>query len=103
MGLISDILKRKKERDRRAKEFKDENRMVEKFNEKKQSHWERELVKSLEEERQKCIKEALHFENRRRQAEDKLKAKQMLKFDSTLFKNKSILDEKDNFLKGGYF
>jgi hypothetical protein len=103
MSIIKEIIQRRKEKDRKVKEIEENDRIIRNLEEKKMSHYERELMRSLEEERQELIKEALKWDIRKRQAEDKIKAKQMMKFNSEMFNNDSILREKNVFLRGGDF
>ena len=103
MGFIKDFLERRKERDLRMRTAEDDDRIFSTIHERKQSHWEREMIKGLEKEKQQCIKEALHWENKKRMADEKLKARNMMKFNPEMFNNESILKEKKIFLRGGDF
>ena len=103
MSFIKDMMERARERKRKQSDYEDDDRIVSSIRQKKLSHNERELAKDLEEEKQKYIKEALHWENKKRQIEDKRKATTMLKYDKSMFDNPNILMEKRNFLRGGDF
>lgn len=103
MGFIKNFLAKRKERDNKEKEYEDNDNIVRHVEEKKKSHYERELIKSLEEERQKYIKEALHWDNIKRQIDEKIKAREMMTFKSDMFQNDNILNAKKKFLNGGDF
>ena len=101
MGILKDIIARAKERKNRLGQYQDEDRIVNEVNERKKSHWEREAIKDMEEERQKLLKEAVMWENKRRECEEKLKARKMMKFNPEFFQNDEILKQKNMFLHGG--
>lgn len=103
MSFLSDFFKKRKQDDVRFNEYQKEDRFMEMVQERKKSHAEREMLKIMEEERQKCIRESLNWENRKRQAEDKLKARKMMSFNPEMFQHESILKEKKDFLRGGNF
>lgn len=103
MGIIKDLIAKARERKERLAEYQDEDRTVNTVQERKKSHWERELIKNLEDEKQQLLKEAMHLENRRRSAEDRLKARKMMKFNPEHFQNDEILRQKNVFLRGGNF
>ena len=99
MGFIKDIIARARERKDKLSNYQDDDKVVSTVENRKKSHWERELLHDLEEEKQKNIKEAVMWENKRRQYEDKLKSRKMMKFNSDLWQG----NEKDKYLLGGNF
>lgn len=101
MGLFKDIIAREKERKDKLGEYQDEDRVVNEVQQRKKSHWEREVIKDMEEERQKLLKEAVMWENKRRQTDEKLKSRRMMKFNPEHFQNDEILKQKNIFLNGG--
>lgn len=101
MGFIKDIVARARERKERLGQYQDEDRISNTVQERKKSHWEREIIKDLEEEKQQLLKEAMKYENKKRMAEDKLKARRMMKFNPENFQNDEILRQKNIFLRGG--
>lgn len=103
MGFIKDLINRSREKKERLAEFELQDRVVSQGELKKKSHNERELLKILEHERQEAIKEALRYEEKRRVADEKFKARQMLKFNPNQFRNESMLKQKRDFLRGGNF
>lgn len=103
MGVVGDLIARANHRKQALKEYEEKDRIVETVSQRKMSHNERVLLKSLEEERQELIKEALYWDNRKRMALEKLKAHNMMKFNPEFFNNSSILNEKNRFLNGGNF
>lgn len=103
MGIIGDFMARNSARKQKMKEYEDNDRVVNAVETKKKSHAERELIKSLQEDKEKLMKEALYWENRKRQLEDKKKAYDMMHFNPEFFRHPSILKEKNLFLRGGDF
>lgn len=103
MGVIKDFIARARERKEKLANYQDDDRVVNTVQTRKKSHWERELIKDLEEEKQKNIKEAIMWENKRRELEDRLKARRMMKFNPEHFQNDEILRQKNIFLRGGDF
>jgi hypothetical protein len=103
MGLIKDFIARKRERESRFSNAQEDDRIFRTINERKQSHEERVIIKGLEEDKQKALKETLHWENKKRQCEDRLHSRNMMKFNQGMFQNDSMLKEKDKFLRGGMF
>lgn len=102
MGFIKDILQKSRERKDKLRSYQDEDRVVETIRQRKLSHDERVLIESLEEEKQKYIKEANYWEKKRRQYEERSKARSMMSFNPEFFQNDSILKEKNMFLRGGW-
>ena len=96
------MVQRRKERDNKIKEWEDNDRIGNGIQERKKSHNERELEKILEREKQESIKEVLRIEEQRRQAKDRLDARNMMKFNGDMFRQKSILEERNVFLRGGF-
>jgi len=103
MGIVGDFLEKMKQRKNRLDEIESEERMQNIANQKKLSHNERELIKILEKDKQQAIREALILEEKKRRAEEKLKSRQMMQSDFCLFRNPSILKEKQNLLRGKWF
>ena len=103
MGLIKDFMQRARERKEKLANYQDDDRINTTVHERKKSHWERELNKDLEEEKQKYIKEAVFLEGKRRQLQDKINARNMMKFNPSHFQNDEILRQKNIFLRGGQF
>ena len=107
MGFIKNFFARRKEREDKLKEYDDNDKIIRIIDERKKSHNERELIKILNKEREEAIKEALIWEDKRRQADEKLKARNMMKFNPEFFNGDSILKQKkiflgrDKFLYGG--
>ena len=87
MGLIGNILERARERKRMQQGYEDNDRIVSNFETKKLSHNERELIKVLEKERQKSIKEALILEEKKRILLEKENARNFMKFERSHFLN----------------
>jgi len=103
MGFISNFLARRKNNENRQKEYEDNDKIVGNVEEKKKSHAERELIKVLETERQTAMKEALIEEEKCRQLRERLKARQMMKFNPEFWNDNSIMHQKSIFLNGGNF
>lgn len=103
MGFIQDMLRKRKERDMKLKAYEDDDFIVNNVGQRKLSHNERVLIKSLEEERQECIKETLLWDAKKRKAEDLLKTRNFMKFNPEHFNQDTILNQKNMFLKGGNF
>lgn len=101
MGFLKEFIDRKRDRDRRMKDYEDNDRIEDTINDRKMSHNERELIKIMNHERELAIREALYWEEIRRQNEEKLKARNMMKFNQSMFNNENILREKNIFLRGG--
>jgi hypothetical protein len=102
MGILKDFANKNSERKRKFQSAQDDDRIYGTIDERKKSHGERELIKVLEQERQEHIKEALVWEEKRRQAEERLRAREMMSFHPEFFNNQSILKENQNFLRGGF-
>lgn len=85
------------------REFEENDRILNNVEQRKLSHYERELIKSMEAEKQKLLKETLHWENKKRMAEDKLNARNMMKFNPEFFTEDVVLKSKNIFLNGGDF
>ncbi|UCD20937.1 MAG: hypothetical protein JSW08_00095 [archaeon] len=100
MGVIRDILNRAKERRRKEREGEENERIFGNIQEKKLSHYEREMIKILQKEKEQNIREALYWEEKRRQAEEKWRARQMMKFNPEFFNDDIILTQKKLFLGG---
>ena|SRR3990172_5724687 len=103
MGFIKEFFSKGSQRKDLLRQAEDQDRVTDSINERKKSHGERELIKVLEEEKQKNIKDALYWEGKKRQLQDKQKGREMMKFDNSLFNNDSILKQKQDFLRGGDF
>ena len=103
MGLIRDILQRAKERKEKLRVAEEDDRVYSNLETKKKSHYERELIKRLEEERQEHIKQALFWDNKKEQALQKKKARDMMKFNPEFFNQDVVLKQKNLFLRGGDF
>lgn len=86
MSVISDFLKRRSMGNIKEKEWEEDDKIHSRIEIKKKSHYERELLKVLERERQESIKEALRLENRRRLAEERLIGRNMMKSDVNLLR-----------------
>lgn len=97
MGFIKDMLAKARERKEKQSEYQDNDKMVNTVENRKKSHWEREMLKDLEDEKQKYIKGAVMLENKRRELEDKLKARRMMKFNPEIWSG----NQHDDFLRGG--
>ena len=91
-----DFLAKVRERKQRLKDYEENDRIVNGVEIKKLSHNERELSKILEKERQQSIREALFWEEKRRQCDERIKARQMM--TGNIFKKHN-----DDFLFGGGF
>ena len=81
MSFISNFMKNRSMSNLKEKEFEENDKIATRIETKKKSHYERELLNILEKERQDAIKEALKFENRRRIADEKWRARQMMTSD----------------------
>ena len=103
MGIISNFLARRKSNENRQKDYEDNDKIIGNIEEKKKSHAERELIKVLESEKQTAIKEALREEEKCRQLRERVKAREMMKFNPEFFNNDTILHQKSIFLNGGNF
>ena len=95
------MIARARERKDKLGAYQDEDRVINEVQQRKKSHWEREAIKDMEEEKQKLLKEAVMWENKRRQAEEKLRTRKMMKFNPENFQNDEILRQKNLFLRGG--
>lgn len=98
MGFIKEMIARARERKAKLANYQDDDRVINTVNERKKSHWERELIKDLEEEKQKYVKQAVMWENKKRELEDKLKSRRMMKFNPGMWQN----NQKDDFLRGDF-
>jgi hypothetical protein len=103
MGKLSDFMERINRRKKAQKEYEDNQRVVNNAEQKKLSHTERELMKVLKEEKEQLMKETLYWENEKRKAKEKLKAREFMQFSPGLFQNDSMLKQKNDFLRGGNF
>lgn len=103
MSLLKDFILRSKARKSRMSDYEDGERIAHTIDERKKSHNERVLAELLEEERQLNIKEALDWEKKKRAMQDKLKARQMMKFNPEFFNKDVVLNQKNIFLRGGNF
>lgn len=101
MGFVKNILDRAKERKEKLREAEDNDRVFNSLEQKKLPHNERELMKVLEEERQELIKQALYWENKKRQMLDRKKSGDAMKFNPEIFHNDVITNQKNIFLNGG--
>lgn len=102
MSIFNKFFNRSREKKDKLRNYQDEDQIVETVKQRKLSHNERALLKSLQEEKEKYIKEALYWDTKKRQIDDKLHARDSMKFNSEMFQNESILKEKRNFLRGGW-
>lgn len=98
MSIIKDFFARARERKEKLANYQDDDRIVNTVQVRKKSHWERELIKDLEKEKEQNIKQAIMWENKRRMLEDKLKSRRMMKFNPDMWKQ----NNKDSFLGGGF-
>lgn len=71
MGLISNVLEKVREKNRRAGDIEDELRAQKRASEKMMSSDERELERFVEEQRQKDIKKTLDYFRKKKEAENR--------------------------------
>lgn len=103
MGFIQELIKRKNARKEKMKEAEENEFVFRNLEQRKLSHDERNMVKILEEERKEYIKEALRCDARKRTALDKLKSRDMMKFNPEFFSEDVVLNQKNIFLRGDGF
>lgn len=97
--MIREIIENWKQKNMRFKEMEEEDRMVNKLQQRKLGHNERELNKFMEEERQKQITNDLKLAKLKRRWEDKQQEKNMMNFNSGLFNEDVIFTQENMFLK----
>ena len=97
MGFLKNLFNRANERKEKLKELEEDQRIIETVEKRKLSHNERELMKNLEEEKEKLYKEALYWENRKRMALERKKSSDMMKFNPEFFNDSSVLKQKNIF------
>ena len=100
MGILNNFLSRRKETENRFSDASLNDRIMSEVDNRKRSHSERELIQVLEKEHQVALKDALYWEEKRRQAYELLKARQSMKFNPEFFNGPSILKDNHNFLRG---
>jgi len=101
MGIndtIKNFIERYKSRKETVKNFEDNEKMVDKFNQRKLSHNERVLNVLQEQNRQEYIKKQLDFELTKRKNQDKQRAHNMLGSDNKLWKDNSLMKTKNVFI-----
>ena len=77
MGLIGNIIQRRRERESKQKEFEENDRIVNNIERKKLSHNEREIIGIMKKEKEKHFQEALRWEEKRRRGEEMFNERQM--------------------------
>lgn len=95
---LKGFIQRYKDRKQAVKDYEDNDRMVNNFNQKKLSHNERVLNKLMEQNRQKQISRQLEFELSRRKNEDKQQAKKLFGSHNKLWKDNSLMKTKNVFM-----
>jgi hydroxylamine reductase (hybrid-cluster protein) len=96
MSFLDKLTGRNKIRKEKFEEYQDSDRAMQTVENRKMSHDERELIKTLEQEKQYWIKEANRFEAKKRQLEDKKRGRDLMTF-------KPMSQEKDDLLKWGSY
>lgn len=98
--MIKELINNWRERERKFKDFQEEDLIQRKIQERKLPHNERVLNTFLEEERQKEIKNQLKLFRLKKRFEEKKKLRNMNSFDSNMFKDDVIFTQENMFKNG---
>ena len=77
MGAIQNFINRKRENNKKANEFEENDRIVSNVERKKLSHNEREMIAVLKHEKEEALNGALRFEEQRRKGSEMLREREM--------------------------